>query len=175
MQFNFLNFKTLLLLVSFSLFITGCATQSELRIDTETKNTPNDDNFTLEGKFKVSYDDSKESGYFIIKKSYDLIQLKVGKNYLLPESEFFFYVNELINIKDLFKKLTDRELKSYPEIKIPVSLFIQILTRSVISEPLGWKIQYQNNSLVKNNLKAPRNIKISKDGLYLKIINKRLY
>jgi len=175
MQFNFLNFKTLLLLVSSSLFIIGCATNSELRIDTETKNTPNDDNFILEGKFKVSYGDSKETGYFIIKKSYDLIQLKVGKNYLLPESEFFFYENELISIKDLVEELTDRKLNNYPGVKMPISLFVQILTRSDILEPLGWKIQYKDDSLIKNDLKAHKNIKISKDGLYLEIINKRLY
>ena len=74
------------------------------------------ENFRIEGKFKVSNMDSKETGYFVIDKKIKTISLTLGKNYLLPERNFIFDVRENINIKEFIDdEVTDLSL---PEIKL---------------------------------------------------------
>ena len=74
------------------------------------------ENFRIEGKFKVSNMDSKETGYFVIEKKLKTISLTLGKNYLLPERNFIFDVRENINIKEFIDdKVPDL---SFPEIKL---------------------------------------------------------
>jgi hypothetical protein len=73
------------------------------------------ENFRIEGKFKVSNMDSKETGYFVIDKKIKTISLTLGKNYLLPERNFIFDVRENISIKEFIDdEVTDISL---PEIK----------------------------------------------------------
>ena len=84
------------------------------------------ENFRLEGKFKVSNMDSKETGYFVIEKKINTVALTLGKNYLLPERNFVFDIRENIN----FNKFIDDEVPnlSLPEIKLTslLELFIGI-------------------------------------------------
>ena len=87
------------------------------------------ENFRIEGKFKVSNMDSKETGYFVIEKKLKTISLTLGKNYLLPERNLIFDVRENINIKEFI----DDEVPdlSLPEIKL-MSLLELIIGRKPI-------------------------------------------
>ena len=56
------------------------------------------ENFKIDGKFKLSYMDSKETGYFVISKEGSTVSLNIGKNYLLPEKVIFLDIRETLNI-----------------------------------------------------------------------------
>jgi len=63
------------------------------------------DNFNIEGKFKLSNLDSKETGYFVISKTLNTVSLTLGKNYLLPEENFLFDIREQIDFGNLFDEI----------------------------------------------------------------------
>jgi len=69
------------------LFLASCYSKSGLLKPYQKGNIDIADNFSIEGKFKLSMPDSKETGYFFLKKTRNLIQINIGKNYLLPEEE----------------------------------------------------------------------------------------
>ena len=56
------------------------------------------ENFKIEGKFKLSYMDSKETGYFVVSKEGNTVSLNIGKNYLLPEKVIILDRRETLNI-----------------------------------------------------------------------------
>ena len=56
------------------------------------------ENFKIEGKFKLSFMDSKETGYFVLSKEGNTVSLNVGKNYLLPEKVIILDRRETLNI-----------------------------------------------------------------------------
>ena len=56
------------------------------------------ENFKIDGKFKLSYMDSKETGYFVLSKEGNTVSLNIGKNYLLPEKVIFLDIRETLNI-----------------------------------------------------------------------------
>ena len=85
----------------FSLFILlltiSCSTVTVE--NTHSKgNSPIQKSQNIEGKFKLSYLDSKETGYFIINKTLNTVNLTLGKNFLLPEEVLVFDARESISI-----------------------------------------------------------------------------
>ncbi|HJL95975.1 MAG TPA: hypothetical protein QF379_03160 [SAR86 cluster bacterium] len=48
--------------------------------------------------------DSKETGYFFLKKTRNLIQINIGKNFLLPEKELLLDIREDLDIRKLISK-----------------------------------------------------------------------
>ena len=106
---DFVVFFVLALSIACSSTSQGFNTKSDELISIQ-------ENFRIEGKFKVSNMDSKETGYFVIDKKLKTISLTLGKNYLLPERNFIFDVRENINIKEFIDdKVPDL---SFPEIKL---------------------------------------------------------
>ena len=106
---DFVVFYVLSLSIACSSTSQGFNTKSDELISIQ-------ENFRIEGKFKVSNMDSKETGYFVIEKKLKTISLTLGKNYLLPERNFIFDVRENINIKEFIDdKVPDLSL---PEIKL---------------------------------------------------------
>ena len=104
------------------------------------------ENFRLEGKFKVSNMYSKETGYFVIDKKIKTISLTLGKNYLLPERNFIFDVRENINIKEFIDdELTDLSL---PEIKLMslLELFIGLKSNEFEKENITVYMDYKELS-----------------------------
>ena len=90
-------------LVILSLF--GCSS-----IAIESKKTSNEvlsinENFKIEGKFKLSYMDSKETGYFVLSKEGNTVSLNIGKNYLLPEKVIILDRRETLNINEFIEKI----------------------------------------------------------------------
>lgn len=87
-----------LLPLHFLLLSYSCST-----IPIDIKTNPND-NFNIEGKFKLTYLDLKESGYFVVNKKINTVQLTIGKNYLLPEETFLFDTREIIFVNKFLRK-----------------------------------------------------------------------
>jgi len=93
-----------------NLFLASCSTTSGLLKPYQKNNIDIADNFSIEGKFKLSMPDSKETGYFFLKKTRNLIQINVGKNYLLPEEELLLDIREDLDIKKLISKTNQKKL-----------------------------------------------------------------
>ena len=93
-----------------NLFLASCSTTSGLLKPYQKNNIDIADNFSIEGKFKLSMPDSKETGYFFLKKTRNLIQINVGKNYLLPEEELLLDIREDLDIKKLTSKMNQKKL-----------------------------------------------------------------
>ena len=117
---DFVVFFVLALSIACSSTSQGFNTKSDELISTK-------ENFRIEGKFKVSNMDSKETGYFVIDKKIKTISLTLGKNYLLPERNFIFDTQENISIKEFI----DEEVAdlSLPEIKLMslLELFLSLI------------------------------------------------
>ena len=61
------------------------------------------ENFKIEGKFKLSYMDSKETGYFVLSKDGNTVSLNIGKNYLLPEKVVILDRRETLNLNEFIE------------------------------------------------------------------------
>ena len=92
------------------LFLASCSSTSGLLKPYQKSNIDIADNFSIEGKFKLSMPDSKETGYFFLKKTRNLIQINIGKNYLLPEEELLVDIREDLDIKKLISKTNQNKL-----------------------------------------------------------------
>ena len=93
-----------------NLFLASCSTTSGLLKPYQKNYIDIADNFSIEGKFKLSMPDSKETGYFFLKKTRNLIQINIGKNYLLPEEELLLDIREDLDIKKLISKTNQKKL-----------------------------------------------------------------
>ena len=93
-----------------NLFLASCSTTSGLLKPYQKNNIDIADNFSIEGKFKLSMPDSKETGYFFLTKTRNLIQINIGKNYLLPEEELLLDIREDLDIKKLISKTNQKKL-----------------------------------------------------------------
>ena len=127
------------------------------------------ENFRIEGKFKVSNMDSKETGYFVIDKKIKTISLTLGKNYLLPERNFIFDVRENINIKEFIDdEITDLSL---PEIKLMslLELFIGLKSNEFKKENITVYMDYKELS------SNPSKISMSREDFELTLLINTLW
>ena len=84
--------------------LTSCSSTSFVLKPYQKSDIEITDNFSLEGKFKLSMPDSKETGYFFLKKTRNIVKINIGKNYLLPEEELLLNIREDLDIKKLISK-----------------------------------------------------------------------
>ena len=101
-------------LVILSLF--GCSS-----IAIESKKNSNEvlsinENFKIEGKFKLSFMDSKETGYFELDKYNNTISLTLGKSYLLPEEVLILDIRDNLDLNKF--ALNQDYLNEIPSISI---------------------------------------------------------
>ena len=91
-------FSQYLIVLSLIIISLGCTSipMEPQKFSSEIKNVQ--ENFKIEGKFKLSYMDSKETGYFILSKEGNTVSLNIGKNYLLPEKVIILDRRETLNI-----------------------------------------------------------------------------
>ena len=82
----------------------GCSSLSQDSKKTSGEPISIQENFSIEGKFKLSNLDSKETGYFVISKTTNTVSLTLGKSYLLPEKNFLFDLREQIDFGNLFEE-----------------------------------------------------------------------
>ena len=172
MNSHYLNFRLLLFFIITSLFLISCSTKPQLIKNSELKDIQFQSNYTLEGKFKASINDIKETGYFVIKKIEDLIELRIGKNFLLPEKKIYFQLDEKLYISDLFYgNEIDIQYRFSQE-----SLTLKNLLKNLLGQeqtlPLNWNVKYPDGISSVNGFKLPKKIIIENNEMQLEIINK---
>lgn len=159
---DFVVFFVLALSIACSSISQGFNTKSDELISIQ-------ENFRIEGKFKVSNMDSKETGYFVIDKKIKTISLTLGKNYLLPERNFIFDVRENINIKEFIDdEVTDLSL---PEIKLMslLELFIGLKSNEFEKENITVYMDFKELS------SNPSKISISREDFELTLLINTLW
>ena len=154
-----MSFRTILarylLSLLFLILSFSCST-----IPIDIKTSPSID-FNIEGKFKLTYLELKESGYFILKKKTDSIELTLGKNYLLPEETFLFDAKEII----FLGKFLGKDENNVNSISFRVNDFLNLFF-GIKSEEIslkGIEIVFESE----NEKKLPSKIILSNDEFKL--------
>ena len=156
-----------------SLFLASCSSTSGLLKPYLKNNIDIADNFSIEGKFKLSMPDSKETGYFFLKKTRNIVQINIGKNYLLPEEELLLDIREDLDIKRLISKTNQKKL--YLDFNtINVGDFIKII--------VGHKVDLSSyNDLEvfrdfnEREKALPTKVRLITSNYELTIFNKKIY
>ena len=96
-------FSQYVIVLSLIIISLGCTSipMEPQKFSSEIKNIQ--ENFKIEGKFKLSYMDSKETGYFVLRKDGNTVSLNIGKNYLLPEKVIILDRRETLNINEFIE------------------------------------------------------------------------
>ena len=99
------------------------------------------ENFKIEGKFKLSYMDSKETGYFVLSKEGNTVSLNIGKNYLLPEKVIILDRRETLNINEFI----ENNILPYNLPILKVERFLELLlgleSKDLQDEEIGLEIE----------------------------------
>ena len=169
------NKKTyqLIYFLIFSLFLATCSSASGLLKPYQKNKIDITDNFSIEGKFKLSIPDSKETGYFFLKKTRNLVQINIGKNYLLPEEELLLDIREDLDIKKLIPK-TNQGLLELNFNTINVGDFINIITGHEIDLSSYADLEVFKD-LNEREKVLPKKVRLKTTNYELIILNKRIY
>jgi len=156
-----------------NLFLASCSTTSGLLKPYQKNNIDIADNFSIEGKFKLSMPDSKETGYFFLKKTRNLIQINIGKNYLLPEEELLLDIKEDLDIKKLISKTNQNKL--YLDFNtINVGDFIKIITGHEIDLSSYADLEVSRDFNEREKV-LPSKVRLKTANYELTILNQKIY
>lgn len=147
----------------------GCSSLSQDSNKTSGEPISIQENFNIEGKFKLSNLDSKETGYFVINKKLNTISLTLGKNYLLPERNYIFDIREKINIKSFIEEGVT--VPSLPDIKVLdlLELFLGFKSNELGKENITTIMEYEDTSVF------PSKVLMSNEDFELTLLIKRLW
>ncbi len=122
-----INFRTFNLILLSSLILYSCTTKLQSFKPTLTQQVNIDDNFTIEGKFKIKLNKDIQSGYFIISKKDNSVSLMIGKNYLLPERKFMYQVNDYLNLSKISNLQIEKNEERISDGKLEIRTLLQAL------------------------------------------------
>ena len=152
--------------------LTSCSSTSFVLKPYQKSDIEITDNFSLEGKFKLSMPDSKETGYFFLKKTGSLIKINIGKNYLLPEEKLLLDIRDNLDINKLILKSNLDGLKTQLN-TINAGDFVKLL--------LGYEIDvslYADLEVFRDFNKdeaIPVKVRLKTTEYELIILNKKIY
>ena len=134
-------FSQYVIVLSLIIISLGCTSipMEPQKFSSEIKNVQ--ENFKIEGKFKLSYMDSKETGYFVLSKEGNTVSLNIGKNYLLPEKIIILDRRETLNINEFI----ENNILPYNLPILKVERFLQLLlgleSKNLQDEEIGLKVE----------------------------------
>ena len=138
-----LSFISNLLLISALYLFAGCASVSIEPQKLNENITSINENFKIKGKFKLSFEDSKETGYFTIEKYKSTVSMTLGKNYLLPEKDFFLDLRESFKLVGFLD--TEKNQIRLPNVPVQsfLELFLGINNFNANNEELDINLEYE--------------------------------
>jgi len=134
-------FSQYVIVLSLIIISLGCTSipMEPQKFSSEIKNVQ--ENFKIEGKFKLSYMDSKETGYFVLSKEGNTVSLNIGKNYLLPEKVIILDRRETLNINEFI----ENNILPYGLPILKVERFLELLlgleSKDLQDEEIGLEIE----------------------------------
>ena len=138
-------FSQYVIVLSLIIISLGCTSipMEPQKFPSEIKNVQ--ENFKIEGKFKLSYMDSKETGYFVLSKEGNTVSLNIGKNYLLPEKVIILDRRETLNINEFIE---DNILPyNLPILKVErfLELLLGLEPKDLQEEEIGLEIEIKGS------------------------------
>ena len=134
----FSQYVIVLLLMIISLGCTSIPMESQKFLP-EIKSVQ--ENFKIDGKFKLSYMDSKETGYFVLSKEGSTVSLNIGNNYLLPEKVIILDRRETLNINEFI----ENNILPYDLPILKVERFLKLLlgleSKDLQDEEIGLELE----------------------------------
>ena len=153
--------------------LMSCVSYSKLTPSTQIINQNED--FTIEGKFKIKINSIQENGYFILKKQNNLINLTLGKNYLLPEKELNFQYQDLIFLSELINPEEQGfSYEIFPQ-RLEIGQLISImLGKGYINKIDAWFIDYPESSQKINGFEVPAKTRFVNGDSSIEFILKKI-
>ena len=108
----------------------------------------------------------------MIKKIENSIELRIGKNYLLPEKKFYFLLDEKLNISDLFYENEINTRYQFSQESLSLKNLLKNLLGQEQTLSLNWNVKYPDGISSVNGFKLPKKIIIENNEVQLEIINK---
>ena len=151
----------------------SCVSYSKLTPSTQIINQNED--FTIEGKFKIKINSIQENGYFILKKQNNLINLTLGKNYLLPERELNFQYQDLIFLSELINSEEQGfSYEIFPQ-RLEIGQLISIiLGKGYINRIDAWFIDYPESSQKITGFEVPAKTRFVNGDSSIEFILKKI-
>ncbi len=169
------NIKTRNLPVIFLItsVLMSCVSYSKLTPSTQIINQNED--FTIEGKFKIKINSIQENGYFILKKQNNLINLTLGKNYLLPEKKLNFQYQDLIFLSELINPEEQGfSYEIFPQ-RLEIGQLISIiLGKGYINRIDAWFINYPESSQKITGFEVPAKTRFVNGDSSIEFILKKI-
>ena len=133
------------------------------------------EDFTIEGKFKIKINSIQENGYFILKKQNNLINLTLGKNYLLPEKELNFQYQDLIFLSELINPEEQGfSYEIFPQ-RLEIGQLISIiLGKGYINRIDAWFIDYPESSQKITGFEVPAKTRFVNGDSSIEFILKKI-
>lgn len=153
--------------------LMSCVSYSKLTPSTQIINQNED--FTIEGKFKIKINTIQENGYFIIKKENNLINLTLGKNYLLPERELNLQYQDLIFLSELINPEEQGfSYEIFPQ-RLEIGQLISIiLGKGYINRIDAWFIDYPESSKKITGFEVPAKTRFVNGDSSIEFILKKI-
>jgi len=153
--------------------LMSCVSYSKLTPSTQIINQNED--FTIEGKFKIKINSIQENGYFILKKQNNLINLTLGKNYLLPEKELNFQYQDLIFLSELINPEEQGFSNEIFPQRLEVGQLISIiLGKGYINRIDAWLIDYPESSQKITGFEVPAKTRFVNGDSSIEFILKKI-
>jgi len=170
LNINIRNLPVIFLVTS---ILMSCVSYSKLTPSTQIINQNED--FTIEGKFKIKINSIQENGYFILKKQNNLINLTLGKNYLLPERELNFQYQDLIFLSELINPEEQGfSYEIFPQ-RLEVGQLISIiLGKGYINRIDAWFIDYPESSQKITGFEVPAKTRFVNGDSSIEFILKKI-
>ena len=175
MLFVLTHFRALSLILLSSLILYSCSTKLQTFQPSLAQNININDNFTIEGKFKIKLNKVVQSGYFVVSKKNNLISLIMGKNYLLPERKLLYQVDDHLSLSEISNVKFDITSKEIMSKKLEIRHLLVVLLGLYSSQAdVEWEITYPKGFKFFEGYKFPEEIQFRYKSSYLKIFLKRI-
>ena len=173
MQNYSLALKFLPFLLINCLILTSCSAKLTNIKHSEPKIINLEENFIIEGKFKLQINSLIEKGYFILNKKNSLIQLSLRNNFLSPERTFLFNVQDKLNLGDFFEEANGKKITASGIISL------EWLLRSLASDRDfgsgdGWNTKFPEGFQLINGYRVPYKIVLYKKNVKLQMVLKKM-
>ncbi|MFL2706266.1 MAG: hypothetical protein ACJ0GU_07800 [Gammaproteobacteria bacterium] len=170
-----MNRLFLLIFPIFTIFLDGCVTYSKNSSLPSIQDINLEEEFTIEGKFKINFNRNIETGYYRISTDNGLVSLTLGKNYLLPEENFQFNKGDKLKISDFLDiNLTNENDLLDSDITV-ISFLDVILGYRKSYTGNFWSIEYPSKKSNINNSNIPLRTIISNKNLSLELLIQKIY
>jgi len=162
-------------LILFSIILYSCGTKLQSVKSPFIPFININENFTIEGKFKIKINQEVQSGYFHVAKTNSSVSLRIGKNYILPERIFYYKLDNYLKLSEI----SETSLGGLEEELLNKKLEIDFLLKTLLGRPIlknnnNWEIFYPEGFRVEEGYEIPISIQFIYKSVILEIILKRI-